>query len=73
MAKRKFEVWCHTCGCLMSLRTGKFGKFYGCTAYPTCRNTLNLRDAMLQDDGPVHDIDLGYDDPSNDNKTFTKE
>ena len=42
------EVWCESCGCLMRLRKGKFGEFYGCTAYPTCRNTKSLQDAELE-------------------------
>lgn len=46
----KFDVWCRNCGCLMKLRTGKFGKFYGCTGYPKCFNTVNERDAQLESD-----------------------
>lgn len=52
MSKKGFEVWCRNCGCLMKLRDGKFGKFYGCTGYPKCKNTLNEREAALEDDRP---------------------
>ncbi len=31
---------CPQCGSKMALRSGKFGKFYGCTAYPNCKGTL---------------------------------
>jgi len=30
---------CPQCGAKMALRSGKFGKFYGCTAYPNCKGT----------------------------------
>lgn len=43
-----YDVWCHTCGCIMVKRKGKYGEFYGCTGYPKCFNTLNMRDAALQ-------------------------
>ena len=52
MSSAKRDVWCESCGCVMKLRDGKFGKFYGCTGYPVCRNTKNLRDAALEDDPP---------------------
>lgn len=42
-----YDVWCRDCGCVMRIRNGKFGKFYGCTGYPVCKNTMNLRDAEL--------------------------
>lgn len=29
----------------MVLRNGKYGKFYGCSTYPKCKNTCNLNDA----------------------------
>ncbi|MBN1255815.1 MAG: topoisomerase DNA-binding C4 zinc finger domain-containing protein [Deltaproteobacteria bacterium] len=30
---------CPKCGDLMKLRTGKFGKFWGCVNYPNCKGT----------------------------------
>lgn len=30
---------CGECGSSMVLRNSKFGKFYGCTAFPNCRGT----------------------------------
>lgn len=46
------ELWCRECGCVMKKRRGKFGEFWGCSGYPHCRNTVNLRDAALQEDPP---------------------
>lgn len=54
------EVWCRLCGCLMRLRRGKFGEFYGCTAYPRCKNTTSLRDAADEFDPP--NDNWGYSD-----------
>lgn len=33
---------CPKCGYKMVLRSGKFGRFYGCTGYPVCRHTEKL-------------------------------
>jgi DNA topoisomerase-1 len=32
-------ITCDKCGAPMVLRSGKNGNFYGCSTYPTCRNT----------------------------------
>ncbi len=63
MSKRSYDVWCPSCGCQMKKRQGKFGEFYGCTAYPTCKNTLNKRDAAIQAilDGDDTRYDAGKD------------
>ncbi len=34
---------CPRCGQPMVLRKGRFGEFYGCTGYPGCRYTENVR------------------------------
>ncbi|MFA6346241.1 MAG: topoisomerase DNA-binding C4 zinc finger domain-containing protein, partial [Syntrophales bacterium] len=31
------DTLCDTCGKPMALKTGRFGKFLGCTGYPECR------------------------------------
>ncbi len=36
------EVTCPQCGAPMSERTGKFGKFLGCTKYPECKGTRKI-------------------------------
>ncbi|MFH0714183.1 MAG: topoisomerase DNA-binding C4 zinc finger domain-containing protein [Candidatus Diapherotrites archaeon] len=42
-AKEKFETpSCPECGMAMSLREGKWGKFWGCSAYPMCVGTQKL-------------------------------
>jgi DNA topoisomerase I len=33
---------CDKCGAPMQLRSGRFGKYFGCTAYPDCKNTRKL-------------------------------
>jgi DNA topoisomerase-1 len=33
---------CDKCGAEMQLRMGRFGKYFGCTRYPDCRNTRKL-------------------------------
>jgi hypothetical protein len=33
------DILCPSCGSLMRLIDGKFGKFWGCTKYPNCRAT----------------------------------
>lgn len=34
---------CHKCGGELIRRKGKFGSFYGCSNYPVCRYTKNIR------------------------------
>lgn len=34
---------CPICGGVLLLRKGKFGAFYGCSGYPACRFTRNVR------------------------------
>lgn len=66
MSNQPIEVWCHSCGCQMFLREGKYGKFFGCSGYPRCMRTMNLRDASDQHDPPTDEdrIDnLSYDPP----------
>lgn len=50
MANRNpsYDVWCEVCGCIMKLRKGKYGEFYGCTGYPVCKNTMNIKAGALQ-------------------------
>jgi DNA topoisomerase-1 len=33
---------CDKCGAEMQLKQGRFGKYFGCTRYPECRNTRKL-------------------------------
>lgn len=39
-------VFCDICGKPMLLRDSKFGKFYGCTDYPTCKGTKPISTAV---------------------------
>ena len=36
------KLICPNCGEKLILRTGKYGKFYGCSNYPKCRYTKNI-------------------------------
>ena len=66
MAHSRFDIYCRMCGCIMKLRRGKYGEFWGCTGFPLCKNTLNKRDAalnyILDDDDEVYDK-FGYHNP----------
>ncbi|MBD3378370.1 type I DNA topoisomerase [candidate division KSB1 bacterium] len=35
-------IECDKCGADMQLKTGRFGKYFGCTRYPDCKNTRKL-------------------------------
>jgi|TARA_R100001530_G_scaffold136211_1_gene115815 hypothetical protein len=37
------DVKCDLCGSDMKLRTGEYGKFLGCSNYPDCKNTKQLK------------------------------
>jgi len=51
---------CPDCGSTMSLRNGKFGKFYGCHAYPKCKTVLN-EDGKKKESKPKADLEYGDD------------
>jgi len=38
---------CSKCGLDMKLRYGQFGRFYSCTGFPACHNTMSLGKAYL--------------------------
>lgn len=44
----QIKVLCPECESVMRLRNGKYGKFYGCSAYPKCKSTLSLDQAKEQ-------------------------
>jgi len=51
---------CPTCGTgQLSLKTGKFGAFIGCSNYPECRFTRQLATSEGDGEGEVADRDLG--------------
>ncbi|MFH1673298.1 MAG: DNA topoisomerase [Pseudomonadota bacterium] len=39
---------CPKCGSELNLKVGRFGPFYGCSAFPKCRFTKNAKDAKVQ-------------------------
>ncbi|MFX1260089.1 MAG: topoisomerase DNA-binding C4 zinc finger domain-containing protein, partial [Promethearchaeota archaeon] len=44
LGESELPVLCPDCGRLLKEREGKYGKFLGCTGYPQCRFTFNLKD-----------------------------
>ena len=40
----KTDIICDKCGSPMVIREGKFGKFLGCSNYPTCKNIMPYED-----------------------------
>jgi len=41
---RKGLKVCDECGSIMIIREGEYGKFYGCTRYPDCSNTVKYNE-----------------------------
>ena len=42
--KDEFTPSCEKCGRPMEMKMNRFGRFLGCSGYPECQNTRNLRD-----------------------------
>ena len=42
--KDEFTPSCEKCGRSMEMKMNRFGRFLGCSGYPECKNTRNLRD-----------------------------
>lgn len=38
------DKYCPICGSLMETKTGKYGKFRGCSGYPKCSNTAKYQE-----------------------------
>jgi len=43
---------CPKCGKEMRVRKGRFGRFYGCTGYPDCQRTVDLKNASEGEEKP---------------------
>jgi DNA topoisomerase I len=41
------DVRCPECGQAMLLRSGRFGRFFGCVDYPTCKGIRNLQERLM--------------------------
>lgn len=46
MAGEQVGVNCDLCGAPMIIRTGRRGRFLGCSAYPACRGTKPIKAAI---------------------------
>ncbi|MCC5949216.1 MAG: type I DNA topoisomerase [Nitriliruptoraceae bacterium] len=44
------DVRCQECGKAMLLRSGRFGRFYGCVDYPKCKGIRNLQQRLMYRD-----------------------
>lgn len=42
MPEETSEVKCDKCGAKMLIKTGRFGKFLACSAYPECKNIMKM-------------------------------
>lgn len=56
---------CPKCNAELAKRSGKFGPFIGCTAYPRCRYLRNIEGNQRFDDGTNPDADEEADRPGN--------
>lgn len=43
----KTDIKCDKCGHYMVIREGKFGKFLGCSDFPTCKNIMSYQDEKM--------------------------
>ncbi|WP_251547045.1 type I DNA topoisomerase [Pumilibacter intestinalis] len=60
---QKTDVACPTCGTLMVVKSGRFGKFLACPNYPKCRTTLPYdeetgKPATPQSSAPAQETDV---------------
>ena len=45
---QKTDIKCEKCGHYMVIREGKYGKFLGCSNYPTCKNIQKLENTIYK-------------------------
>ena len=48
------DIDCDECGKPMIIRTGRRGRFLGCSAYPKCRNTMEVPAKLLEELGQAN-------------------
>ncbi|MDD3285301.1 MAG: type I DNA topoisomerase [Patescibacteria group bacterium] len=53
MPEEKSEEICDKCGAPMIIKTGRYGKFLACSAFPDCRNIKKLNGAATKTDDPA--------------------
>jgi len=42
------DIKCEKCGAFMCIRDGKFGKFYACSNFPTCKNAKPINNTVYK-------------------------
>jgi ssDNA-binding Zn-finger/Zn-ribbon topoisomerase 1 len=45
------DIDCEDCGKPMTIRSGRRGKFLGCSGYPKCKNTMEIPAKLLEELG----------------------
>ncbi len=58
MPEEKSEEKCDKCGALMLIKTGRYGKFLACSAYPDCKNIKKMsgEKTTAQDDPILEEL-----------------
>lgn len=58
MPEEKSEEKCDKCGALMLIKTGRYGKFLACSAYPDCKNIKKMSGEKTtpQDDPALEEL-----------------
>ncbi len=55
--QEKSEEICDKCGAAMIIKTGRYGKFLACSAYPECRNLKKIKkETDLKEDKELEDL-----------------
>jgi len=65
MPEEKSEEKCDKCGAEMVIKTGRYGKFLACGAYPDCKNIKSLKKEVELDDDKkkeLEDLEKKYKD-----------
>ena len=61
MPEEKSKVKCDKCGALMLIKTGRYGKFLACSAYPDCKNIKGMDgDGEAKKDEKIEELEKKY-------------
>jgi DNA topoisomerase-1 len=68
----RHDIKCDLCGEPMVVRSGKYGKFLGCSAYPACKNVKRFQDVEKDENSVVNLEDKGKGKKRGKRKSFKK-
>lgn len=68
----RHDIRCDLCGEPMVVRSGKYGKFLGCSGYPACKNVKRFQDVEKDEDTVVDLEDGGKGKKRGKRKSFKK-